>query len=87
MFLTTHKDVELRSNHFELLPFGGGRRNALKCPLAYTRSISLWLKLHSFDIFNPSAEPVHMTKFLLELLHRRFWLNHVVCPNNKKVML
>ena len=28
-FLTTHKDVDVRGNHFELLPFGSGRR---KCP-------------------------------------------------------
>jgi len=28
-FITTHKDVDVRGNHFELLPFGSGRR---KCP-------------------------------------------------------
>ncbi|CAL5185792.1 unnamed protein product [Lathyrus oleraceus] len=63
-FLTTHKDVDVRGNHFELLPFGSGRR---MCP-----GISFGLQmvhyalasfLHSFDILNPTtSELVDMTE-------------------------
>ncbi|XP_057447524.1 cytochrome P450 82A4-like [Lotus japonicus] len=62
-FLTTHKDVDVRGHHFELLPFGCGRRI---CP-----GISFGLQmvhftlasfLHSFEILNPSGEHVDMTE-------------------------
>ncbi|KAF5468354.1 hypothetical protein F2P56_012512 [Juglans regia] len=62
-FLTTHKDINVRGQNFELLPFGSGRR---VCP-----GISLSLKLtqlmlatflHSFDISTPSAEPIDMVE-------------------------
>jgi len=52
-FLTTHKDIDMRGHHFELLPFGGGRRI---CP-----AISFGLQmvhftlatfLHSFEILS-----------------------------------
>ena len=61
-FLTTHKDVDVKGQHFELLPFGSGRR---MCP-----GVSFGLQmvhftlasfLHSFEILNPSTEPVDMT--------------------------
>ena len=51
-----------RGHHFELLPFGSGRR---VCP-----GVSLGLQmvqltlasfLHSFEILNPSTEPIDMT--------------------------
>ncbi|KAG4914508.1 hypothetical protein JHK87_052065 [Glycine soja] len=62
-FLTTHKDVDVRGHHFELLPFGGGRRI---CP-----GISFGLQmvhlilarfLHSFQILNMSTEPLDITE-------------------------
>jgi len=62
-FLTTHKDVDVRGHHFELLPFGGGRR---MCP-----GVSFGLKmvhftlatfLHSFEILSPSSDPIDMTE-------------------------
>ena len=62
-FLTTHKVVDVRGNHFELLPFGSGRR---KCP-----AISFGLQmvhftlasfLHSFDILNPTPDVVDMSE-------------------------
>ncbi|KAG4969813.1 hypothetical protein JHK82_035514 [Glycine max] len=64
-FLTTHKDIDVRGHHFELLPFGGGRR---VCP-----GISFSLQLvhftlanlfHSFEFLNPSNEPIDMTETL-----------------------
>ncbi|KAB1220507.1 Cytochrome P450 82A3 [Morella rubra] len=64
-FLTTSKDVDLRGQHFEYLPFGSGRR---VCP-----GISFALKvmhltlanlLHAFEITTPFDEPVDMTEGL-----------------------
>ncbi|XP_006366470.1 cytochrome P450 82A3-like [Solanum tuberosum] len=62
-FLTTHKDVDVRGNHFELIPFGSGRR---MCP-----GISLVLQvvpfviamlLQGFDMKRPSDEPIDMSE-------------------------
>ncbi|ESW05360.1 hypothetical protein PHAVU_011G173200 [Phaseolus vulgaris] len=62
-FLTTHKDIDVKGHHFELLPFGGGRRI---CP-----AVSLGLQmvhftlarfLHSFEILSPSPDPIDMTE-------------------------
>ncbi|KAM3304802.1 cytochrome CYP82D47 [Capsicum chacoense] len=62
-FLTTHKDVNVRGNHFELMPFGSGRR---MCP-----GVSLGLQvvqyvmvvlLQGFKITSPSDEPIDMSE-------------------------
>ena len=62
-FLTTHKDVDVRGQHFELIPFGSGRRI---CPgisfslqMIHTILVSF---LHCFEISNPSDEPIDMTE-------------------------
>ncbi|TKY50303.1 Cytochrome P450 82A3 [Spatholobus suberectus] len=62
-FLTTHKDVDVRGHHFELLPFGSGRRICAGMSLGL-RMVHFTLAnlLHSFDILNPSAEPIDMTE-------------------------
>jgi len=62
-FLTTHKDVDVRGNHFELIPFGSGRR---MCPgvslalqvLQYVVSVLL----QGFDIKRPSDEAIDMSE-------------------------
>ncbi|MCD7449608.1 hypothetical protein HAX54_000836 [Datura stramonium] len=62
-FLTAHKDVDVRGNHFELIPFGSGRR---MCP-----GISLALQvlpfviavlLQGFDMKRLSDEPIDMSE-------------------------
>ncbi|KAK7316391.1 hypothetical protein VNO77_35404 [Canavalia gladiata] len=64
-FLTTHKDVDVRGHHFEFLPFGSGRRICPGISLALQIvHFSLVSFLHSFEILNPSIEPVDMSEIL-----------------------
>ncbi|MED6218268.1 hypothetical protein PIB30_025190 [Stylosanthes scabra] len=62
-FLTTHKDVDVRGNHFELMPFGSGRR---MCPgLSFALPmihLTVATFLQCFEISKPSDEPIDMTE-------------------------
>ncbi|XP_038716474.1 cytochrome P450 CYP82D47-like [Tripterygium wilfordii] len=62
-FLTTHKDVDVKGQNFELIPFGSGRR---MCPgvLFALQVLRLTLAnlLHGFDFETPNGEPVDMTE-------------------------
>ncbi|CAJ1946848.1 unnamed protein product [Sphenostylis stenocarpa] len=62
-FLTTHKDIDINGRHFELLPFGSGRR---MCPGIYfgLQMVHLTLAtfLHSFEISSPSNAPIDMSE-------------------------
>uniref|UniRef100_A0A7N2L6Y3 Cytochrome P450 n=2 Tax=Quercus lobata TaxID=97700 RepID=A0A7N2L6Y3_QUELO len=62
-FLTTHKDVDVKGQHFELIPFGSGRR---MCPgisfALQVTQLTLATLLHTFEIATPSNEPVDMTE-------------------------
>ncbi|KAK7365112.1 hypothetical protein VNO80_13933 [Phaseolus coccineus] len=63
-FLTTHKDIDVKGHHhFELLPFGGGRR---MCPGTYfgLQMVHFILAsfLHSFEILSSSPDPIDMTE-------------------------
>nr|XP_029120192.1 cytochrome P450 CYP82D47 [Elaeis guineensis] len=59
-FLTSHKDVDIRGRHFELLPFGSGRR---ACPGAsfalQVVHLALARIIHGFDM---AGGPVDMTE-------------------------
>ncbi|RDX91408.1 Cytochrome P450 82A3, partial [Mucuna pruriens] len=62
-FLTTHKDIDVRGQHFELLPFGSGRRICAGISLGmHMVNFTLANFLHSFEILNPSTEPIDMTE-------------------------
>ncbi|XWS21118.1 hypothetical protein CRYUN_Cryun30bG0028000 [Craigia yunnanensis] len=61
-FITSHLDIDVKGQDFELIPFGAGRR---LCPginfgLQMTHLVLASL-LHAFDIWTPSNEPVDMT--------------------------
>ena len=61
-FRTTHKEVDVKGQHFELLPFGGGRR---LCPgitfgLQMTH-LALAAFLHAFEVTTHSNAPVDMS--------------------------
>ncbi|KAL7604599.1 hypothetical protein Lser_V15G18801 [Lactuca serriola] len=62
-FLTSHKDIDVKGNHYELLPFGSGRR---MCPGVLFALPVLGLTLASliqeFVLKKPSNEPVDMTE-------------------------
>ncbi|XLR39854.1 hypothetical protein S83_024514 [Arachis hypogaea] len=62
-FLTTHKDIELTGQHFELIPFGAGRR---MCPgMSFgLQMVQLTLAnvLHGFDIVTADGKPVDMVE-------------------------
>ena len=62
-FLTTHKDADVKGQHFELIPFGSGRR---MCPgilfALQVTQLTLATLLHTFEIATPSNEPVDMTE-------------------------
>ncbi|KAI9113191.1 hypothetical protein K1719_015716 [Acacia pycnantha] len=62
-FLTTHKDVDVRGHHYELLPFGSGRRI---CPgISFglqTVHQTLATFLHSFEFSKPTDEPIDMAE-------------------------
>ncbi|OWM74472.1 hypothetical protein CDL15_Pgr003975 [Punica granatum] len=61
-FLTSHKNIDVKGQHFELIPFGGGRR---ACPglghAIQMAQLTLASLLHAFDITTPSDAPVDMT--------------------------
>ncbi|KAI9118644.1 hypothetical protein K1719_010976 [Acacia pycnantha] len=60
-FLTTHKNVDLRGQHFELIPFGAGRR---MCPgISFALQITqltLATLLHGFDAATPDNQAVDL---------------------------
>ncbi|XP_031123130.1 cytochrome P450 82A4-like [Ipomoea triloba] len=62
-FLMEHKDVDVRGNHFDLLPFGSGRR---MCPAVSlgVQSVQLGLAsvIHGFDIRRALDEKIDMTE-------------------------
>ncbi|CAI0558606.1 unnamed protein product [Linum tenue] len=62
-FLTTHKDVDLRGQDFELIPFGSGRR---MCPgvnfAMQVMHLTVATLLHGFDFSRTTVQPVDMTE-------------------------
>ncbi|KAM3341939.1 hypothetical protein P3S68_026905 [Capsicum galapagoense] len=62
-FFTTHMDVDVRGNHFELIPFGSGRR---MCPgTSLTLQVVhyvLAVLLQRFEIKRPSDELIDMSE-------------------------
>ncbi|WVZ14719.1 hypothetical protein V8G54_012285 [Vigna mungo] len=62
-FLTTYKDIDIRGHHFELLPFGSGRRI---CPgITFGLQMvhfNLATLLHSFEILSSSPDLIDITE-------------------------
>ncbi|KAF8406372.1 hypothetical protein HHK36_008459 [Tetracentron sinense] len=62
-FLSSHKDIDVRGHHFELIPFGSGRR---VCPgisfALHVVHLTLARLLHCFEPETRSGAPVDMTE-------------------------
>lgn len=62
-FLTTHEDVDVKGHHFELLPFGSGRRICPGISLALQFvQFTLANLIHGFEFESMSDEPIDMTE-------------------------
>ncbi|XP_022740548.1 cytochrome P450 CYP82D47-like [Durio zibethinus] len=62
-FLTSHKELDLRGQNFDLIPFGAGRRACSGVSLALqVIHLSLASVLHCFEIETPGNKPVDMTE-------------------------
>nr|GMC57085.1 cytochrome P450 CYP82D47-like [Ipomoea batatas] len=62
-FLTTHKHIDVRGQHFELIPFGSGRKSCPGIQLSLqTLHIFLATLLHCFDFALPSDEKIDMSE-------------------------
>ena len=64
-FLTSHANVDVIGQHFELIPFGSGRRSCPGMTLALQMThLTIARILHGFDLTTPFDEPVDMTEGL-----------------------
>ncbi|XP_019164593.1 PREDICTED: cytochrome P450 82A4-like [Ipomoea nil] len=62
-FLTSHKDIDVKGNNFELIPFSSGRRICPGVSLGLqTMQLTLASLFHSFDTRRLSNEPIEMTE-------------------------
>ncbi|KAK9028749.1 hypothetical protein V6N11_025896 [Hibiscus sabdariffa] len=60
-FMTTHKDIDVRGQNFELIPFGSGRRMCPGVSFALrVLHLTLTNLLHWFEFETPSGEAVDM---------------------------
>ncbi|CAI0465447.1 unnamed protein product [Linum tenue] len=80
-FLTTHKDVDLKGQDFELIPFGSGRR---MCPgmnfALQVMYLTVATLLHGFDFSRATSEPVDMTESIGLTNPRAFPLDVQLSP-------
>ncbi|GAB2236799.1 hypothetical protein Droror1_Dr00026681 [Drosera rotundifolia] len=62
-FLTSHPNVDVRGQNFELLPFGSGKRICIGINFSLQMMVlTLGCLLHSFHISLPSDKPIDMTE-------------------------
>ncbi|KAL9447848.1 hypothetical protein AB3S75_015342 [Citrus x aurantiifolia] len=80
-FLTRHKDIEVRGQNFELLPFGSGRRTCPGVSFALqVMEFTLAALLHGFDFATPSNEPLDMGEGLGLSLQKARPLEVLIAP-------
>ncbi|KAM6550771.1 hypothetical protein CsatB_000579 [Cannabis sativa] len=69
-FLSTNKDVEMKGQHFELIPFGSGRRACPGTVFALQMvHLAVAAFVHAFDITTPSNLPIDMTESINGLVN------------------
>ncbi|KAK1407508.1 hypothetical protein QVD17_39124 [Tagetes erecta] len=80
-FLTSHKEIDVKGRHFELIPFGSGRRICMGMSIAL-EVVQLILAniIHGFEFQNPSNEPIDMTESPGLVNHKASPLELLVAP-------
>ncbi|GJV90455.1 cytochrome P450 CYP82D47-like protein [Tanacetum coccineum] len=80
-FLTCQKDLDVEGNHFELIPFGSGRR---MCPGYYLALQELRITLASliqqFTLKKPSNTPIDMTESAGITIDKKLPLEVLLAP-------
>ncbi|GKB54853.1 cytochrome P450 CYP82D47-like protein [Tanacetum coccineum] len=62
-FLTSKKEIDVKGQHFELIPFGSGRRICLGISFALEAlQLILATVIHGFEFQNPSKDQIDMTE-------------------------
>nr|GEY59443.1 cytochrome P450 CYP82D47-like [Tanacetum cinerariifolium] len=62
-FLTSKKEIDVKGQHFELIPFGSGRRICLGISFALDAlQLILATVIHGFEFQNPSKDQIDMTE-------------------------
>lgn len=62
-FLTSKKEIDVKGQHFELIPFGSGRRMCLGISFALEALLLILASiLHEFDFQNPSNDKIDMSE-------------------------
>ncbi|KAF9603478.1 hypothetical protein IFM89_036751 [Coptis chinensis] len=80
-FLTSHVDVDLRGQNFELMPFGSGRRSCPGVSFALqVLHLTLARLLHGFKLDTPLGETVDMTESPGLTIPKATDLNVLVTP-------
>ena len=62
-FLTSKKEIDVKGQHFELIPFGSGRRICLGISFALEAlQLILATVIHGFEFQNPTKDQIDMTE-------------------------
>lgn len=80
-FLTNHANVDVLGQHFELIPFGSGRRSCPGITFALqVLHLTIARMLQGFSITTPLNEPVDMTEGLSITLPKATPLEVLIIP-------
>ncbi|KAJ4701841.1 Cytochrome P450 [Melia azedarach] len=80
-FLTSHTDVDVRGQQFELIPFGSGRRSCPGTSFALqVLHLTLARLLHAFELETPLEQPVDMTESPGLTIHKATPLEVLLSP-------
>ncbi|CAN6580468.1 unnamed protein product [Malus baccata var. baccata] len=80
-FFTTHSDIDVKGQDFELIPFGSGRRMCPGIALALRiMPLTLASLLHGFEIATPTGEPVDMRESMEFTSQRNSQLEVLLTP-------
>ncbi|KAJ6776893.1 CYTOCHROME P450 82C3-RELATED [Salix koriyanagi] len=81
-FLTDQANVEVLGQHFELIPFGSGRRSCPGITLALqVLHLTVARLLQGFDMKTPTGESVDMTERLSITLPKMNPLEILITPH------